>query len=205
MQEAEEDLVARAVAGEAAAMNRLLMDHYDKLQARVDKKLPQDLRAAIAPEDLVQEALADAFRRIRSFRPEGRDAFYRWLTAIADNCVTDTIRAQRAAKRGGGRARLVAPARSSIAMLVDLLAVNSRTPSRSAGGQEAAAALQIALAGLRADYRDALSLRYLQGLPVAEAAARLGKTEAAVKKLCVRGLQALRTSLGAAASYLSQS
>jgi RNA polymerase sigma-70 factor (ECF subfamily) len=170
----------------------------------VDQRLPDDLRAVVGTEDIIQETFADAFRRIGSFVPEGPDAFYRWLTAIADNRVTDAVRAARAAKRGGRRQRVEGPERSSIAALVDLLAVNEWTPSRSAGGHEAGAAVQVALAGLKPEYRGALQYRYLEGLSVSETAARLGRTEPAVHKLCSRGLQALRESLGEATKYLSR-
>ena len=94
--------------------------------------------------------------------------------------------------------------RSSIAALIDLVAVNEWTPSRSAGGHEAAAAVQVALAGLKPEYRAALSVRYLEGLTAAEAAGRLGTTEGAVHKLCSRALHTLRESLGEAAKYLSR-
>jgi RNA polymerase sigma-70 factor, ECF subfamily len=198
------DLVQQAIAGKPQALDHLLREHYVRLAARVDQKLPDDLRPVVAPEDIIQETFADAFRWIGSFQPEGQDAFYRWLTAIADNRVTDAVRAARAAKRGGGRQRVEGPQRSSIAALIDLLAVNEWTPSRSAGGHEAGAALHVALAGLKPEYRAALQLRFLEGLPVADVSARLGKSEQAVHKLCSRGLQALRESLGEAAKYLSR-
>jgi RNA polymerase sigma-70 factor, ECF subfamily len=198
------ELVDRAIAGEPLALDRLLLDAYPKLVARVDQKLPTELRSTIAPEDIIQDVFATAFRNIGAFRPEGADAFYRWLTAIADNRIIDTVRAHNSAKRGGGRAA-VGPERSSIAALIDLVAVNDRTPSRSAGGHEAAAAVQVALAGLKLEYREALTLRYLEGLGVAETAERLGKTEPAVHKLCSRGLQSLRESMGEANKYLSRS
>ena len=200
------DLVNRAIKGEPLALDRLLLGAYGRLSARIEAKLPADVRAVVAPEDIIQETFADAFRGIGALKPEGEDAFYRWLTAIADNRVTDAVRAQRAAKRGGGRVRVegAAAGRSSIAALVDLVAASHRTPSRSAGGHEAAAAVQVALAGLKEEFLEALLLRYLEALPVADVAARLGKTEPAVHKLCSRGLQAMRESLGEAERYLSR-
>ncbi len=193
----------QAVAGQPLALDRLLLEHHARLAARVEQKLPDDLRAVIAPEDIIQETFTDAFRHIAAFRPEGRDAFYRWLTAISDNRLTDAVRAARAAKRGGGRERVHGIDRSSIAALMDVIAIHERTPSRSAGMHEAGAAVHVALAGLKPEYRETLQLRFLDGLPVAEVARRLGKTEPAVHKLCSRGLQALRESIGQAERYLS--
>lgn len=198
------DLVQQAIAGEPLALDRLLLDSYGKLLARVDQKLPAELRSVISPEDIIQDVFSQAFRGIAGFQPDGDDAFYRWLTAISDNRVVDAVRAHNAAKRGGGRAAAEGPGRSSVVALIDLLAVNEWTPSRSAGGHEASAAIQVALAGLKGEYREALELRYLEGLSVADTAARLGKTEPAIHKLCSRGLQALRESMGEAARYLSR-
>jgi len=201
-----DDLIGLATAGDRAAMSRLLIEHYPKLAARVEQRLPIDLKTVIAAEDILQDAFGDAFARIDTFSPQGEDAFYRWMASIAENRMIDAVRAQKAAKRGGDWKRVSAGAagRSSIACLVDLVTASDRTPSRSAGSHEAAAAVQVGLAALRPEYREALSLRYLQGLPVADVAARLGKTESAVHKLCSRGLQGLREAMGEASKYLSR-
>jgi RNA polymerase sigma-70 factor, ECF subfamily len=200
-----EQLVARAVAGEPLALERLLLDAYPRLVPRLEQQLPADLRTVVAVDDIIQETFADAFRGIASFKPGGNDAFMAWIGTIADHRLLDAIRTYRAAKRGGGRETGQTPlgARSSIADLVQLMAVTDRTPSRSAGGHEAAAAVQVALAGLKDEYREALRLRFLEALPVADVAARLGRTEASVHKLCSRGLQAMREAMGEATRYLS--
>jgi RNA polymerase sigma-70 factor (ECF subfamily) len=81
--------------------------------------------------------------------------------------------------------------------------VDERTPSRSAAGHEAVRAVQVGLAGLKSDYREALRLRYIEGLPVAEVAARMDRTERAVHMLCHRGLQCLRAAVGRSSQFLS--
>lgn len=201
----DDQLVQHAVQGKVRALERLLLDAYPRLVSRIGERLPESLRSLIAPDDIIQEAYASAFRRIESFRPEGEGAFFRWLCTIADNALTDAIRAQQAAKRGGGRVAVGGLAHSSIAALVEIAAAESRTPSRSAGGHEAAAAIQIALAGLKDEYREALRLRYLEALPISEVAARLGKSEPSVHKLCSRGLQSLREALGDPGRFESRS
>lgn len=187
------------------ALERLLLDAYPRLVPRLEQQLPPDLRTVVAVDDIIQEAFADAFRGIRSLKPGGSDAFMAWIGTIADHRLLDAIRTHRAVKRGGGRDRAQSPhaARSSIADLIQLMATTDRTPSRSAGGHEAAAAVQVALAGLKDEYREALRLRFLEALPVADVAARLGRTEASVHKLCSRGLQAMREAMGEATRYLS--
>jgi RNA polymerase sigma factor (sigma-70 family) len=152
-----DDLIGLATAGDRAAMSRLLIEHYPKLAARVEQRLPIDLKTVIAAEDILQDAFGDAFARIDTFSPQGEDAFYRWMASIAENRMIDAVRAQKAAKRGGDWKRVSAGAagRSSIACLVDLVTASDRTPSRSAGSHEAAAAVQVGLAALRPEYREA--------------------------------------------------
>jgi RNA polymerase sigma-70 factor, ECF subfamily len=203
----EDARVRRAIAGEPLALEGLLLDYYAPIASRVEQLVPASLRSILGVDDLVQETFAEAFRAISSFVPAGPGAFAAWLGTIADHRALDAIRAQKAAKRGGGWRKLEAAPMAnagSIAALVDLIAVSERTPSRSVSGREAAAAVHVALAGLRPEYRDALRLRYLLALPVAEVAGRMGKTESAVHKLCARGLQQLRESLGDAGRYLSR-
>ena len=89
--------------------------------------------------------------------------------------------------------------------LVDLLAGPRRTPSQSIARHEAVGAVRVALTGLTEDYREALQLRYVQGLPVAEVAETMKRTPRAVHNLCRRGLQELRAALGRSAQYLTRS
>lgn len=203
----QDERVQRAIAGEPLALEGLLLDQHAMIAARIEQQVPASMRAALGVDDLVQETFTDAFRAIGSFSPAGPGAFAAWLGAIADHRVLDAVRAQRAAKRGGAWRRVDVDAGAdpdAMAALIDLVAVSERTPSRSVSGREAAAAVQAALSSLRPEYRDALRLRYLLALPVAEVAARMEKTESAVHKLCARGLQRLRESLGDAGRFLSR-
>jgi RNA polymerase sigma-70 factor (ECF subfamily) len=200
----EDDLLREAKAGEPLALKRLLLAHGGPLRTRIAKGVPARFRSLLAPEDILQETFAEAFRTMGSFEPEGKDAFYRWLATIADHKLLDAIRSLKTARRGGDRGPAANIARSSIANLVDVVAVTTRTPSRAARGHEMTAAVQVALAGLRSEHRDALTLRYLQGLPIAEVAQKMGKTESAVHKICSRALQGLRKSMGEAADYASR-
>jgi RNA polymerase sigma-70 factor, ECF subfamily len=205
--ESESELVSLAAAGDAMALERLLVLHYDRLAAQVGRKLPDELRGLISADDVLQEAFVVAFREIRQFKPAGPDAFYHWLAAIAQHRLLDMVKAQRAAKRGGGRRAINRPSRSpeeSLAGLLELLQVNERTPSRSVAAHEAIGAIRVGLSGLKEDYREALRLRYIEGLPVAEAAARMQRTEHAVHMLCHRGLEQLREALGRSSQFFTR-
>ena len=201
------DLIASAVAGDRTALERLLLADYQRLMAYVERRFPARLRGALAPEDVLQETLVDAFQHIGSFTPAGPDAFYRWLTTIATHRLADAAKAQRTLKRGAGRAwgecELNLDDRSVVALL-DQLAADDLTASRVAARGEAVKAIHVALAGLNTDYREALRLRYIEGLPLATVAARMGRTERAVDNLCDRGRKQLRQSMGRASQYLTR-
>ncbi len=195
----ETELLERAIGGDQVALQRLMMAQHSRLSADLGQKLPVGMRALIAVDDVLQETYLCAFRDIPSFQPRGRGAFYRWLARIAENRLLDAIKAERAVKRGGGRAKAEAPTGrepDSVAGWLEMLAVYERTPSQSAAGHEAVAMIQNALGDLKEDYREALRLRFIEGLPVADAAARMKRTEGAVCLLCHRGLRRLRQTLG---------
>ncbi len=202
----ETELAARAAQGDAAALERLLVVHYDRMLAELTPKLPAEFRSVLTAEDVLQETFVVAFREIGSFVPQGPGSFHAWLAAIAQHRLFDLVKGLRAAKRGGGRAGVDAhPAggEGSVISLLEALRVDQHTPSRSAAGHEAVRAIHVGLASLREDYREALRMRYLEGLSVAEAAARLGRTERAVHMLCHRALRELRAFLGRSSQYFS--
>lgn len=209
MPESEDELtlIANAAGGDAASLERLLFAYYDRLRGRLARRLPCDIRGALAAEDVLQQALTEAFLRISSFVPTDRKSFYRWLITIADHRLADAIKAARALKRGGGRApaNLNAAARfDSADELIDLLAGPVRSPSQNVARQEALAAIQIGLAALKDEYRQAIQLRYVQGLSAIEVARIMKKTSHAVHHLCHRGLKELHTVMGRSSQYLTR-
>ena len=86
-------------------------------------------------------------------------------------------------------------ARNSYWDLFDQIYADSGTPSRAARRQEALDALLESVSNLSDSHRQVIQLRFLQGLPVAEVASRIGKSEAAVASLTKRALVALRESM----------
>jgi len=197
--ETEQALTARAVAGDKQALACLLLRHHDRLEQWIAPRLPDDLQGLLTPEDVLQEAFVGAFQSIGDFEPRGTGAFFSWLRAIAWHRILDLAKVHRAAKRGRGRAasvpRATPDSTRSVVALLDLVAVDEHTPSRSAAGHEEIAALQVALAGLEEDYREALRLRYIEGLPVGAVAVRLGRTDGAIHMLCHRALRKMSEAL----------
>jgi RNA polymerase sigma-70 factor (ECF subfamily) len=205
MNDLETELAARAVAGDRMAYDRLLVRCQRQLYDRIRVKMPAVLRGVVSVEDILQDTFVEGWRSLGGYRSQGEGSFGRWLSTVADHRLLDAAKAQRAAKRD--RRRTAAPPDDK-AELIDFLSrvtVYERTPSQSAAGHEAAHAIQRALLALKAEYREVLQLRYIEGLPVADTAERMGRSEWAVHKLCARALQRLRDAVGSPSRFFSDS
>jgi RNA polymerase sigma-70 factor (ECF subfamily) len=201
----EAALVTAAIAGDHVALERLLLSHYDSLARRIGAKLPARLQATQAVEDILQQTFLEAFRDVRNFQPRNDASFGDWLVRIAEHRLLDAIKHHDRRKRGGGWGRIegAAPDDSGLVPLLDWLAGDETPPSRAAARDEALQALQIALAGLEHDQREAIRMRLLEGMSLEDVAAALGKTPDAVRGLVHRGKQKLRDAMGRASQWLS--
>ena len=202
-----DDYAQRAAAGDVVALKLLLTDVRPKLIEYVARKVPVDLRSTVGPEDIVQEAYVQVFRKIETFEPQGDDAFYRWVATIALSRLRNAIKKRRAIKRGGDRfarsANQPGFEDSSIALFARV-AGTEKTPSRIMSRKEAARALHDALEDLPEQYRRAIQLVHLEEKPVREAATEMDRTERAIHGLCRRGLQRLEKVLGDASMFLTK-
>jgi RNA polymerase sigma factor (sigma-70 family) len=141
-------------------------------------------------EDLAQETLLEAWQHMHELRaPEARPS---WLAGIARNrCLRWARRRRRDIARlihvDGEPDAPITPAARELADDVDLQLELER--------DELAALLDRALVLLPVETRQALVQRYIEALPQAEVAARLGMTEGAVAVRLHRGKVALRRIL----------
>jgi RNA polymerase sigma-70 factor (ECF subfamily) len=200
MEPFEDELLAieKAIAGETQAMESLLQLHHERLLSYVTRHLPPDLKNIVDPMDVVQDTYFEACRQMAGFRPMGPDSFHRWLVTIARHRMVDLLRLYRARRRAVNWKQ----ADDSVLYMLDQLAVYRRTPSRSAASHEFIAAVEQCLQRLPPDYRQVITLRHIEGLSVAETAARMNRRSEDVYVLCCRGLQAMRNELQSASIYL---
>ncbi len=204
--EGQLEFIQRAVRGDFDALTHLLEQSRGSLQTWLREKIPAELRAVVAVDDIVQEAHVEAFRHIRTFEPHHTEAFYHWLGTIAARKLRDAVKKQHAAKRGAGYVpRDFSPAEldDSLLALADRVQSADPSPSRCVSRREAAAAVRSALAALPQDYQQALWLVYIERQPVAIVAEEMGRSERAVHGLCRRGLRRLRDTLGDASGFLT--
>ena len=202
--EPENLLIERAILGDLRALEVLLLRHHDRVLACVLRQMPQDLRRLHDPQDVLQDTCFEAFCRISQFQPQGEDCIFRWLATIARNRIVYLVRAQRAVKRGGGRARvdLTDESSESLAVLLEQVAIYERTPSRSAAAHELTERVQGALGRLPPHYEQVIRLHYMQGLSVAETATHMGRTENGAQVLCHQALLALRHEMKTVSLYV---
>ena len=192
-------LLGRAIAGDTLALEQLLEAHHPLLLSYVEKHLPGPLRRSTDPADIVQETFFEACRLIAGFAPSGDNALFRWLATIARNRMLMLLR--KASTRHESAESERAGEDSSVVALLEQFAAHRRTPSRSAAAHELMSALEGAIHRLPDDCRDAVTLRHVEGLTVAETADRMNRKPEAVYWLCSRGLQAIRTELKSASHF----
>jgi 4-aminobutyrate aminotransferase-like enzyme len=78
-----EELLGRSQAGDRQARGALLQRHRKRLRRMVALRLDRRLAARLDPSDIVQEALAEADRRLDDYARQRPLPFYPWLRQIA--------------------------------------------------------------------------------------------------------------------------
>ncbi|WP_328720135.1 sigma-70 family RNA polymerase sigma factor [Streptomyces sp. NBC_00247] len=167
------DLVERAQAGEADAFGRL----YDQYSDTVYRYIYYRVGGKATAEDLTSETFLRALRRISTFTWQGRD-FGAWLVTIARNLVADHFKSSRF--------RLEV----TTGEMLDANEVE-RSPEDSVLESLSNAALLQAVRRLNPQQQECVTLRFLQGLSVAETARVMGKNEGAIKTLQYRAVRTL--------------
>jgi RNA polymerase sigma-70 factor (ECF subfamily) len=154
------------------------------------------LRGKLDPSGVVQQTLLEAHQAREQLRGLSEAQLAAWLRRALANNLADEARRLGARVRDVGRERSLQQAvDESSARLEVFLAAEQASPSHQAARQEDLLRLAAALGRLADDQRAAVELHHLEGLPLAETAAALGRTRTAVASLVFRGLRNLRRSL----------
>lgn len=130
-------------------------------------------------EDLVQETLFRAFRRIDGWRAEA--SFRSWLFTIAGNLLKDEHR------RGGGRVVL---------SIEDHDRPDPADPDSELAARDTEAGLRAGLAGLPRLQREVFLLRAQQGISYDEIATALGTTPGAARVHYHHAVKRLKELIG---------
>ncbi len=170
------ELVSLAQQGDSTAFATLYEGYRPTIYRFLRRRLDRSNQAV---EDLTEDVFVKVFERLDRYEERGLP-FTAWLYRIARNHVVDCLRAQR---------------RTACQSLEELRGTLERHASREFDRVLDRETLQPALARLTAEQRQAVELRFFEALSVAETAAAMKRSEAAVKKLQARGLAKLRCLL----------
>lgn len=152
--------------------------------------------AKLDASDIVQQVLLHAHEKREQYRGKSEAEWLGWLRSILANTLHAAARRFETKSRKVSReVSLEASLETSSARLDGLLAANLPSPSQHAVRVEEVLRLAVSLAMLPEDQRRVVELHHLQGLPIAEVAAVVGRTSPAVVGLLFRGLKRLRDLL----------
>ncbi len=193
-----EELLRRTEAGDRQARGALLQRHRQRLKRMIALRLDCRLAARLDPSDLVQEALAEADRRLDDYARRRPLPFYPWLRQLAWDRLADAHRRHVQARRRSVTREDAEPVGlpgGSALQLADRLLASGVCPSEALRQEELRARVRTALEALAEADREVLVLRYLEQLSAQEVGAVLGVSESAAKKRALRALQKLRALL----------
>ncbi|MFY9345451.1 MAG: sigma-70 family RNA polymerase sigma factor [Planctomycetota bacterium] len=171
------------------AVEQLVARHLPALRAFVRLRMGAELRSREESGDIVQSVAREVLQHRDRFQHGGEQGFREWLFTTAHRKVANRLEHWRAEKRSVGRELPVE--------VPEQLAGLTASPSRHASAREELAAVEAAFDLLSDEQREAVTMSRLLGLGHTEIAARMGKTEVAVRKVLSRALAKLATALAA--------
>jgi RNA polymerase sigma-70 factor (ECF subfamily) len=188
--------IARARAGDCAALADLLAEHAPRLERMVALRMDRG-RSTFDASDVVQDALLRATQRIDEWRASDRYPFHVWLRLLAAQALADAERHAGRAKRDAARVRPLEDERHAVSAsaAAEWLLSTHTSPTQAARRSELRERVTAALAELDDLDREIIALRQFEQLSNAEAACELGISPDAATKRFVRALQRMRPAL----------
>lgn len=193
-----ERLIAQVRAHDLQALAEYIERVRGPLLGYIEKQLSDAMKRRLEAEDVLQETCAEAVRSLPKTDLSEREPFA-WLCQLAEWRIVDAHRRHYGAqKRNAAReVSFDAPGDSSrSAAFINILVASITTPTQAFERNSQASKLQRAMLDLTAEQREALRLRYVEGLPSKEIAQRLGKTDGSVRIMLVRSVRKLQDIIG---------
>lgn len=168
-------LLARARAGDRAALGDLVSRHQEQLLRIVRIRLGTGMRRWVESGDIVQETYQALVREIGRLELEHGEDLVQWLAHVATNRIRDQHDRARAQKRDGERERALEDDAASQTSPAFELAAEDTAPPERAMRREVREILDGAIAELSAEYREAILLRDFCGASWEHVARELGR------------------------------
>lgn len=188
-------LLARLRSGDERALAEFIEANRPALMAFLHSRIGAHLAAKTEAEDILQDASLEACRSLAKAPLETWNPLH-WLFQICERKIIDAHRRHFASqKRDASREAAIPDGSEAAGGLAELLAASMTTASEAFSRDQRQLRVLAALDLLPEEQREALRLRYLVGLPSKEIAAKLGKTDGAVRVMLSRSLAKLQELL----------
>jgi RNA polymerase sigma factor (sigma-70 family) len=165
------DLVERAKSGDDDALNQLFARYLPSLRRWASGRLPRWSRDLMDTDDLVQETVVRAVKRLDRFESRHEGALQAYLRQAVVNRIRDEI---RRTKRSPG-----------VAELDENASDHGASPLEAAIGVEALERYEAALARLRPEEREAIVARVEMDGSYQQVAEALGKSSPDAARMAV--------------------
>jgi RNA polymerase sigma-70 factor (ECF subfamily) len=193
--------------GDEEAKGELLIRFRPYLNVIAQRLLDDRVQGRLDFSDIVQATFFEASRDFGQFRGDTVESFLAWLRHILRNNVSTAHQEHLATQKRSAR-REVHLGKSvftdgSHVEMANILPAETSTPSQRVMKNEAAGILAACMERLPNTQREAIRMRYLEGMALKEISERMGKSEMAIAGLLKRGLQGLRQEMQAIQTGLS--
>ncbi|MBU0639668.1 MAG: RNA polymerase sigma factor [Planctomycetes bacterium] len=201
---AEQQQIARAIAGDHGALGDLLGRFGGQVAGLIEGQIGAQWRSVLDVDDVMQVTYLEAFLHIDRLAKADERTFLAWLRRIAENNLRDALRGLQCEKRPPPHRRLRPPPECDTSLdLLELIGASTTSVGREVGRGEVGHLLEGALRRLPVDYAAVLRLYDLDGLSAPEVAREIGRSRGAVHMLRARALVRLRELLGSESKFFS--
>lgn len=180
--------IRRAKQGDREALEETIRGAAARMAKLIEGRLGPTLRRQLNPSDVFQSACLTIIRDFEQFAGDDSDDFIRWVGGVIENNIRMKARFLRAERRDVRREKQPDSG--------DWM-TEQGGPASVVGDVEELLLVGRALDVIRADYREVILLRTLDGLSHEEIGRRLGKSPAATRVLLSRARAALSLRLEA--------
>lgn len=182
-------LVSEASNGDPVAVDALLEKFLPGLRGFLRLRAGQMLLAKESCSDLAQSVCRDVLENMGRFEYDGETGFRRWLYTTASRKVADRYEFYRAQRRDVAREKAPGGSGDEDALLASYRSFY--TPSQQAVAREELARVEQAFQRLPEDQQQVILMAKMMGLPRAQIAIEMGRTEGSVRTLLCRALAQL--------------
>lgn len=172
------------------------LGQYRELLRSCVERISHKYQAKFDESDIVQETLADAQKHLGAFRGKSEAELTNWLRRMLSRNLIDAVRRLRSRKRSVANELRMQRSKQWSGQSTNVsLRAEQTSPSGRAVRNEELLQMKKSIEALPEAQRLAITLHHLEGMTLAQVAAQMNRSTAAVAGLLHRGLSSLQQSL----------